>query len=144
MFRIGKRQGPQVEDLMRALGYLFFLGWAVGFIILPPGTSVVNVLDSLTRVIWLSPVLFGSLAALIGALTRIDLKLEYPGIVFTLIGPIFYALVQVYFLIAPGDPNPSLSSLLYTAIPGILLLPRAYGLHREAKRLKKLNGSARP
>lgn len=133
------------EDFLRAIAYLGFLAWAVVFLIFPP-VSYEDALDFWTRLVWLGITAFGAALAAVGAARRIDLKMELPGLIFMLIGPLLYVAAQVYYLSHPSaDPYSSARQVLatYTLLPILLLLPRIWGLYTEARRLKKAHAANR-
>lgn len=131
---------PTGGDYLRALGYLGIMLWAVAFMIFPP-TAFVNGLDFATRLFWMMVTFTGSALALLGALLRIDIKMELPGLTFTLVGPLLYFASQIYYVSHPL-PNETFSTraalVIYAILPGILLLPRTFELYAEGRRLKKV------
>lgn len=137
-----ERLRPTTEDHLRALGYGVIALWSVLFTLFPP-MSAVSYIDTVTRVFWMVFVFVGSVMALIGAERRIDFKLEFPGLLLTLIGPLFYFASQLYYVVYPsittGPPAQRYAFTVYVIIPGFLLLPRTFGLYRESRRLKKIN-----
>lgn len=119
--------------------------WAVLFMIFPP-FSFLSDLTLVTRSFWLIVTFIGATLAFLGAVTRIDIKLELPGLLITLIGPLFYFLGQLYYAIwpFPGDPpNSRIAILAYALLPGLLLLPRTFALYWEARRLKRITTNNR-
>lgn len=131
---------PTGEDYLRALGYAAIMVWAVAFMIFPP-TAFVNGLDFATRAFWMAATFTGSTLALLGAILRIDIKLELPGLAFTLVGPLLYFASQLFYLTHPpaGETfNTRAALVIYAILPGILLLPRTYALYAEGRRLKKV------
>lgn len=139
-YKMGKRPRPQVEDYLRALGYLNLMVWTVVFYLFPP-SAFLSQLAELSRLLWLSVAFVGAGMALVGAVMRIDLKLEFPGILLAMIGPLFYALSQFYLSIFPVDvPGDQRVALAVYALLGITMqLPRLIGLLTEKNRLKGLN-----
>ena len=134
---------PDVEDYLRALGYFTIFLWALLFLNFPP-TAFVSELDSWTRAFWLGITMLGSAAAFMGAITRIDIKLEFPGILITQIGPLFYFASQLYYVLFPTDvtgTNGRNALIVYAILPGVLLLPRTWHLYTESRRLKRLSQS---
>lgn len=132
------------EDYVRALGYLTVMGWAVLFISFPP-VSYLNTLDVLTRLLWMTITFAGASASFLGAMLRIDIKLEFPGLLFTLVGPLLYFASALYVTFIPvhGTGRVSAAFDIYTILPGILLLPRTVSLWLEAKRMKKITDNNR-
>jgi hypothetical protein len=132
---------PTGEDLLRGLGYLVIMAWAVLFFFYPP-TAFVSSLDILTRALWLGLTFLGGFAALMGSLTRYDIKMELPGLAFVHVGPLLYFLSQIYYV---SFPEPGVNEIgrvaliAYAILPGILLLPRTCSLFVAAMRLKKVN-----
>lgn len=141
MFSLRFTKPPRLtlEEYSRAVAYLILLTWAILFEIYPP-LSVAD-LDPVTRSVWMSVVMLGAVAAFIGVITRIDLKLELPGILLSCLGPLFYAFANLYLVIFPLEPevgvNPRISIVVYVVLPLALMLPRAFALITEADRLRK-------
>lgn len=138
-----QRPRPTGEDLLRALGYGALALWSIVFLIYPP-VAFQTALAGFTLTFWHGIALAGSVAALLGSLTRIDLKLEYPGIIILLIGPVFYTLSQVYYIafnIEPGSTS-RYALAVYAIVPAILLTPRLFGLYSETRRAKAAHSSA--
>jgi hypothetical protein len=135
---------PQVEDILRAAGYLTVFVWATLFMLFPPSAFVTE-LDGWTRSFWLSITMLGALAAAAGSFTRIDIKLEFPGILIAQIGPMFYFASQLYYVVFPssvtGGANSRIALIAYAILPGVLLLPRTWHLYVESRKLKRLNDS---
>lgn len=132
---------PQLEDYLRSVGYANFAVWAVLFFVVPP-SAFVSELDLIFRLIWVSATFVGAVAALIGSLTRIDIKLEFPGLLLALIGPTFYTLSQFYLVVQPppgADPSQRIALTAYALFGVTLLLPRAVSLLVEKNRLKGLS-----
>lgn len=133
---------PTVEDLARALGYLGIMAWAVLFAVFPPN-AFVTALEVVPRILWMSVTFIGALAAFLGALLRIDIKMELPGLMVTHVGPLFYFASQLFYVMFPmssaSDPAQRYALVVYALLPGLLLLPRTVSLFREARRLKKIN-----
>lgn len=126
------------DALLRALGYLNLMVWAVLFFVFPPNTFISH-LAELSRLLWLAIAFTGATMAFVGALTRIDIKLEFPGILLALVGPSFYTISQLYLSVAPlsgVDPTQRFALSAYALLPVTLLLPRAVSLLREKNRLK--------
>ena len=129
---------PTVEDYLRALGYLNLMVWAVLFYAFTPA-SIGNELDDISRLLWLSVSFAGAAMAFLGAILRIDIKLEYPGILFALIGPVFYAISRIYLTVFPDStpmPGEGIALISYAMLPITLLLPRLVSLLNEKNRLK--------
>lgn len=134
------RRKPQFTPvhLLRALGYAAVGVWAVLFM-LKPSSLYLDLLGAPTLYFWLSVVVLGATGATLGVVTRIDLKLEFPGLLVTQLAPIFFLVCQIYFLAHPELDTTLLqrqSSVVYAAIPGILLLPRTYELFVEVDRYR--------
>ena len=136
-----KRLRPTGEDLLRALGYLAIMVWTVLFLIFPP-SAYVDTVDLTTRLLWVGACFIGAAAAFTGALLRIDLKLELPGIGVMLVGPIFYSAAQIWYTIWPPatttDPTALIALIVYAIIPAILVLPRMYSLYNESQKASAL------
>lgn len=135
---------PDMEDVLRAAGYATIIVWAVLFLNFPP-TAFVTELDGWTRAFWLGITIVGAVAATAGALARIDIKLEFPGILIVQIGPLFYFASQIYYVAFPslisGEPSTRVALIAYAILPGLLLLPRTWHLYVESRRLKRLSSS---
>lgn len=142
--RITAKFKPAAEDYLRALGYFTILVWAVLFMVFPPA-SAADSLEYSTRLGWLLASGAGAFVALLGALFRIDLKLELPGLLFSLIGPLMYFCTQAYYVAFPpeGDiTNNRIALIAYAFLPFVLLLPRTYILLADSRRLKRINTAA--
>lgn len=133
---------PTVEDLARAAGYAVIMVWAVAFALFPPN-AFVTALEVVPRIVWMSVTFLGALAAFLGALLRIDIKMELPGLMVTHVGPLFYFVSQLFYVMFPlttaSDPAQRYALVVYALLPGVLLLPRTISLFREARRLKRIN-----
>lgn len=131
-----------MEDHLRAVGYVAFALWSVAFLLFPP-ISVVSSLDTLTRVVWMSLVCIGAVVAFIGAERRIDFKMEFPGLLLLLLGPLFYFVSQAFYVLYPtlesGPPVNRYALAIYATLPGLALIPRTYSLWRDSRRQKKIN-----
>lgn len=142
MTDLSKRPKPQIEDYVRAAGYLVLMVWAVLFYVFPTMAFHSDV-TVISRTIWLAATFIGGGMALAGALVRIDLKLEFPGILFALIGPVFYTLSQLYLSIYPAVtdtvPGQRIAITAFSFLVVVLLLPRAISLLVEKNRLKEQN-----
>lgn len=132
---------PLLEDYLRALGYLNMMVWSVLFFCFPP-TAFLSELAGVSRFLWLFIAFVGAGMALVGALARIDIKLEFPGLLLAMIGPSFYALSQFYLLSFPTATDivsaQRVSLVAYALLGVTLLLPRAVSLLVEKNRLKEL------
>lgn len=128
---------PTVEDLLRALAYFGVLVWTVVFLIFPP-SAYISTVDTVTRYVWVGTCALGAFAAMAGALLRIDLKLELPGIGFMGVGPVFYMAAQIWLVAFPPatatDPNSRTALIVYAILPLLFTLPRAYSLYSESQR----------
>lgn len=136
------RPRPQPEDYLRALSYGVLAAWGVVYLFFPPA-STLEALDTTLRYIWMTVTILGSVLAIVGALRRVDLKMELPGVAFAMLGPVFYFLTQVTFVIAPtessGPPETRFALMVYALLPVLFVLPRIVSLLTEARRLKKIN-----
>lgn len=140
LFQTTGKPRPTIEDHLRGVGYLTICLWAVLFTMFPPVAFAVG-LHFYTRLFWLSITFTGALIAAVGAFRRIDLKMEFPGLILTHIGPFFYFLGQVYYFFNPADGdlvNSRTAFMVYAILPGILILPRTVGLHLEIRKAKRL------
>lgn len=136
VFEEKRRFRPTVEDYLRATAYLGVLAWTILFAVYPPVTYV-DGLDILTRLSWIGACGLGALAAFFGAIFRIDLKLELPGIAFMLVGPLFYTVAQIWLTINPpadAPPNARVALIVYAFLPVLFVLPRMYSLYAESQR----------
>jgi hypothetical protein len=132
---------PKVDDYLRALGYLNIMVWAVIFYSFPP-VAFISEVAQYTRALWLGVAFIGGLTAFIGALTRIDLKVELPGILIATVGPVLYSFSQLYLSLNPlegVDPTQRYGLAAYAFLGVTLLLPRLVFLLRTKNRLKGLN-----
>ena len=130
------RLRPTPEDFLRALAYGVVVVWTILFAVYPP-VSYVDSLDVITRMIWIGACTVGALAAFFGAIFRIDLKLELPGIAVMLIGPLFYTAAQVWFVMNPplgSTPDARIALVAYASLPIFFCLPRMYSLYAESRR----------
>lgn len=136
-----QRLRPTVEDYLRALAYLGFISWGVLFLIWPP-VAYADTVDLTTRLAWVGTCILGASAAFLGAVLRIDLKLELPGLSFMLIGPLFYGAAQAWYIMNPPvtstDPTARNALLVYAFLPLLLTLPRMYALYSEAQKSSAL------
>lgn len=140
-----RRPRPTFEDKLRALAYFGFVLWAGLFLVFPP-VSYVDALDTTTRVVWMGVTGGGAVLAMVGSLFRWDLKGELPGLVFMLIGPLFYFAAQVYYILSllPGtDQHARVALAIYALLPLLLIFPRLYALYSESRRMKKINTERR-
>lgn len=140
---IQKRERPHFVDVLRAIGYGHLGVWAILFVFFP-SIQVAEFTEDYTRVIWLGMAGLGAFVAMLGALTGLDVKVELPGILFTAIGPAFYSVINLYFVVfpttGPGSQAPMTRlslSFLFIAV-AILLLPRAIELYSEGLRTRSL------
>jgi hypothetical protein len=131
------RPKPTGEDYLRALAYFGVIVWTVLFLIFPP-VAYIDSLDTITRIVWVGACSLGAVAALLGSLLRIDLKLELPGLCFMLIGPLFYSFAQVYYTLFPpatqADPTARIALTAYAILPLLMSLPRVYSLYNESQK----------
>lgn len=137
---------PTVEDVARAAGYFVMMLWTVFFVLFPP-TAFAESLDLLPRITWMSVTFVGAFASLLGALLRIDIKLELPGLLVAYVGPVFYFASQLFYVVGAdpsviADPTQRYALVVYAILPAVLLLPRTISLFREARRLKRINEEA--
>ncbi len=141
----GQRPRPTFEDYFRALAYLGFFLWAVAFLVFPP-VAYQGVIDVSSRLLWLGACGVGAATACVGAATRLDLKVELPGLIFMGVGPLIYFSAQIYYLIHPPvgtDPNARVALSVYAILPLLLCLPRIYALYSEARRQKRIHGGTK-
>jgi hypothetical protein len=132
---------PLVEDYLRSFGYLNLMAWSVLFFLFPPSAFLSGIAE-ISRLLWLSVAFVGAGMAFVGAIARIDIKLEFPGILLAIVGPAFYALSQLYLTVFPPEsdalPGQRIALVAYAFLGVTLLLPRAISLLVEKNRLKDL------
>lgn len=134
-------QRPTVEDLLRAVAYLAIMAWTIVFLVFPP-VAYQDEIDVATRITWMGITFLGAGTAFLGSIFRFDLKVELPGLVFALIGPLFYFAAQVYFVSHPEYLSEQMGRehlVVYAALPILLTLPRIYALYAESRRQKRIN-----
>lgn len=131
-------------EFFQACAYAAIATWAVVFWVFPPA-AFVTALDANTRIFWLLAVLVGATTALVGLITRIDLKVELPGIIFSIFGPLAYAMSQLYYVVYPPTPPPGFrpvnphdryALIIYATIPIWFLMVRMWQLVRQARLAK--------
>lgn len=133
---------PTSEDLWRALAYAVLLAWGVVYLVYPP-PPLPSVLEFTTRLLWMIPTSLGFLLALIGALFRVDIKAELPGLIVMLPGPTFFGVTQLWLIFHPAltnpqDPSSRYALALYAFTPALLIMPRIVSLMNERKRLRRV------
>lgn len=137
---------PTIEDVARAAGYAVMMCWSVFFVVFPPAAFAES-LDLLPRITWMSVTFVGAFACFLGAILRIDIKLELPGLLVAYVGPVFYFASQLFYAVGAdptvvADPSQRYALVVYAILPAVLLLPRTISLFREARRLKRINEEA--
>lgn len=140
MTTTNKKPRPLAEDILRSVGYFNLMAWAVLFTMFPP-SAFLSEIAYVSRTIWLTVAFVGAGMAFAGALTRIDIKLEYPGLLLCMVGPFFYFVSQFYLSAVPPegvDPTQRYALVAYALLPATLLLPRTVSLLVEKNRLKGL------
>lgn len=133
-----------MEDVLRAVAYFVVLLWAVVFLVYPP-EAYVSTLDVATRIFWMSVCGLGAAVAVLGAIFRLDLKVELPGLIFMGIGPLFYFAAQMFYNLNPLPdtlPTARYALTFYALLPLMLTLPRMYGLYAESRRVKLIRLTA--
>lgn len=126
----------RVEDFLRSLGYLGLALWTVLYALHP--SEIVNVeVQPWVQWLWLGISFLGAILAAIGCMTKIDIKLEFPGILFMIVGPLLYFIVNTYrvFTIAAAEqehPAGLIALVVYALVPVLLLLPRIFRLYTDA------------
>ncbi len=139
------RQPRTWGEFFQACAYGAVGSWAVVFWLYPP-TAFVAALDASTRVFWCLAVLTGALTGVIGLITRLDLKVELPGVLFMLLGPLAYATSQVYYVVYPPvvPANAAIprtqdryALIIYASIPIFFLLVRLVQLLNQARTAKR-------
>lgn len=139
----GEDRRPHIGDFLRAAAYTAIGNWALLYILFPPVSFVA--LATYTRLIWLGITALGALIATIGCLTRLDVKVELPGVLFMLVGPLFYTVVNLWFIFLPSPlSGPVLSRCGFACMTisiFFVLLPRAVDLYSDALRTRALNAS---
>lgn len=128
----------RTQDWLRAIGYLNLAAWSALFFIFPPNAFLSEVAE-VSRLFWLSVAFIGAVMAIAGAVTGVDIKLEFPGLLLAFVGPFFYCISQLYMVLAPPvglEPTQRIALVAYALLPVTLLLPRAFSLMGEKNRLK--------
>lgn len=131
----------RVEDFLRSLGYLGLALWAVLYSLHP--SEIVNVeVQPWVQILWLGISFTGAILAAVGCITKIDIKLELPGILFMMVGPLLYFIVntwRVFTISAEGGEHPAglIALVVYALVPVLLLLPRVFRLYADALSSRK-------
>lgn len=141
MFSNRRLLRPTGEDILRAVGYAAVFSWGLLFLIFPP-LAYISELDFLTRLFWVGTCMLGAFTAFLGAIFRIDLKMELPGVAVMLFGPLVYTSATIWFILNPPpstiDPTARFSFVVYAALPIFMTLPRMYSLYNETQRSKSI------
>lgn len=136
----GEARRLQLGDVLRAAAYTALGNWALMYAIFPPPSFVA--LATYTRVIWLGITVFGAVLATIGSLTRLDYKVELPGLMFMSVGPLFYTLINLWFFFLPTELSGASMTRFGTAFMTLslflLLLPRALDLYSDMLKAQTL------
>lgn len=147
MIQVKSKSRPRstVEDKLRAVGYISLTTWSVVYFFFPPVSSL-EAVDWVLRGTWMLVTFIAGLMMVIGALKRIDLKLEFPGLLLAILATSAFSFTQLYFAVTPdpafGNPESRYALVIYSGLPPLLFLPRAVSLWIEAHRLKKVNREA--
>lgn len=133
--RIPLERRLRFDDFLRSLGYIAIACWAVLYQ-LDPSAIVSDQVQPWVQILWLGICFFGAVLASLGCILKIDIKLELPGLLFMMVGPLLYfgaTIYRVYAIsLAEGIQPPGLIPLLiYSILPVILLLPRAFNLYSD-------------
>lgn len=140
-----EQEGLSAADWARAISYALFAAWTVVFALYPP-VAFETELGTIYRLVWMGVTLLGALASLAGSLSRVDIKLELPGIAILVLGPLFYFVSQFYYVAVPSvainDPTQRYALVIYALLPAALLAPRAIELICEAKKLRQISENA--
>lgn len=134
----------RVEDFLRSVGYLGLALWTVLYAIHP--SEIVDVeVQPWVQWLWLGISFTGAILAAVGCMTKIDIKLELPGILFLIVGPLLYFAVNTYrvFTIAANEqehPSGLIALVVYALVPVLLLLPRIFRLYTDALSSRKSDG----
>lgn len=124
------------EDFLRSVGYFGIALWTVLYT-LYPSAIVANEVQPWIQWLWLGVSLVGALMAALGCILKIDIKLELPGLLFMLVGPLLYFGTNSYraftnTLVDDGTQPAGLVPLVvYALIPVLLLLPRVFKLYSD-------------
>lgn len=125
----------RVEDFLRSVGYLGLALWTALYALHP--SEIVDVeVQPWVQWLWLGISFFGAILAAVGCMTKIDIKLEFPGLLFMMVGPLLYFIVNTYrvFTIAAQEqeqPSGLIALVVYALVPVLLLLPRIFRLYTE-------------
>lgn len=125
----------RVEDFLRSVGYLGLALWTALYALNP--SEIVDVeVQPWVQWLWLGISFLGAILAAVGCMTKIDIKLEFPGLLFMMVGPLLYFIVNTYrvFTIAAQEqeqPSGLIALVVYALVPVLLLLPRIFRLYTE-------------
>lgn len=125
-----------IEDRARALSYGVGVLWSIAFLAFTP-SFYTELIDRWLLTGWGVVALVGCLMCLIGAITRIDFKLELPGIYLIQVSSLLYFTAQFGFF-APGsmfDPVDRIAAALYIVWHSSLFWPRWWRLAADRKRV---------
>lgn len=122
-------------DFLRSVGYIGLALWAVLYV-LHPSPIVEYSVQPWVQTLWLGVAFVGAIMAALGCVLKIDIKLELPGILFMLVGPLLYFVTNIYLLAAPGTQDDTrIASLLplvvYAVLPVLFILPRVFDLYTD-------------
>lgn len=133
--RIPLERRLRFDDFLRSLGYIGIGLWALLYS-LNPSEIVQNQVQTWVQFLWLGVCFVGAFLATLGCVLKIDIKLELPGILFMLMGPLLYFGTNVYrvFEITTTDQEPVqglIPLVVYALLPVLLLLPRIFSLYSD-------------
>lgn len=138
MFRakIPLEQRLRFEDFLRSLGYIALAVWAVLYSLYPSAIVNENV-QPWVQYLWMGVSIAGALLAVLGCILKIDIKLELPGILFMLVGPLLYFATTSYRAFTRAvegleQPAGLVPLIVYSLLPVLLLLPRIFSMYSDA------------
>lgn len=133
-------------DVARILAYSSLAAFAAVIFFFPP-TSFSNALETSTRAMWCGTAAIGAVMAVVGVITRRDLKVEFPGLHVMLLGPAFYAFAQFWYILNPNltalagavptSPSQRYALAAFAVYGTLMILPRLLEL-RDTRRQTRL------
>lgn len=135
---------PRPADVARFFAYLALSAWSAAFILFPP-VAFVSAIDYWTRVLWLSVTGLSAATAAIGAILRIDLRVELPALHVLLVGPGLYFLSQVYLVLDPPaavNPTQRIALAFFVLYGTLAPIPRLIELREVRAQTKAAKRNA--